>query len=284
MKNSVLAMLGLALAMTLVISPSDASTPTPKRKFDKVFVIVLENASASQALRQPYMKSLLSRGAYLSNFYAAEGHSQPNYFAMTSGSTHGVTTNDMVDLDVRHIGDLLEAKGKSWRQYANGYPGDCFLGKASGRYRRRHAPFLSYKNIQRSPARCAYAVKGSSLDADIAAGRLPTYSLYIPDNDQNGHDAGVATADRWLRSAFDKKFSDPRFMRGMLVVITFDEDDGEHGNHIYTLLLGESVKAGAQVSSRQDFYTLLRTIEDNFSLGTLGQHDKSAKPITGIWR
>lgn len=274
--------LAVALAASMMLSPSGASAV--ERKFDKVFIIVLENASASQALRQPYLRSLVSRGAYLENFRARAHPSQPNYIALTSGSTHGVKVNTNVDLDVRHIGDLLEEHGLSWRQYASGYPGGCFLGKESGRYRRRHAPFLSYRNVQQSPRRCRYTVNASQLDGDIAARRLPTYSMYVPDMDENGHDAGVAAADRWLRKAFEGRFRDPRFMKGMLVVITFDEDDNHHGNHIYTLLLGDSVKPGSRVSSRQDFYSLLRSIEDNFSLGTLGQQDAAAAPITGIWR
>lgn len=274
--------LAAALAVFLQFAPPGASAA--ERKFDKVFIIVLENASASQALRQPYMRSLLSRGAYLENFFARTHPSQPNYIALTSGSTHGVKVNTPVDLDVRHIGDLLEENGRSWRQYASGYPGGCFLGKESGRYRRRHAPFLSYRNVQQSPRRCAYTVNAAQLDGDIAAGRLPTFSLYIPDQHENGHDSSVAAADRWLRKAFDHRFSDPRFMKGMLVVITFDEDDNHHRNHIYTLLLGDAVKPGARVAGRQDFYSLLRTIEDNFSLGTLGRQDKTATPITGIWR
>ena len=201
----------LAAALAVLLNFAAPCAAASERKFDKVFIIVLENASASQALRQPYLRSLVARGAYLEDFRARTHPSQPNYIALTSGSTHGVKVNTTVDLDVRHVGDLLEEKGLIRRQYASGYPGGCFLGMESGRYRRRHAPFLSYRNVQQSPVRCRYTVNASQLDGDIAAGRLPTYAMYIPDMDENGHDPGVAAADRWLRKVVRRKIQRPAF-------------------------------------------------------------------------
>ena len=187
-------------------------------------------------------------------------------------------------LSVDRITVRLEARDKTWRQYASGYPGNCFLGESRRRYARKHVPFLSYVNVQQDPHRCANVVDASQLDRDIGNGALANYSLYIPDLDEDGHHTGVGYAANWLRVTFDAKFKDPRFMKDMLVVITFDEDDGKHGNHIYTLLLGDSVKAGATTDARYDFFSLIRTIEDAFELGTLGKKDAAAKPITGIWK
>jgi hypothetical protein len=77
---------------------------------------------------------------------------------MTSGSTQKVAGDGPVTLAVQHLGDLLEAKRMTWRQYAEGFPGNCFLGQSSGRYVRHHAPFLSYQDVQTNPERCANAV------------------------------------------------------------------------------------------------------------------------------
>jgi hypothetical protein len=252
--------------------------------FKRVFVIVLENTGAEQALAQPYLRSLLREGAYLNKFFAISHPSQPNYIAMTSGDTQGVVDNRPVSLKARHLGDLLDDKFMTWRQYAGGYPGRCFLGEVHGTYARKHAPFLSYRNVQNDPARCARTVNSAQLDRDIADGKLADYSLYIPDIDEDGHDTGVGFADRWLKVTFGKKFKDPRFMKDMLVVITFDEDDGKHGNKIYTVLLGDSVIPGARSETRHDFYSLLRTIEDTLGLASLNTNDAKAKPIVGIWK
>jgi hypothetical protein len=252
--------------------------------FKKVFIIVLENTAAVTALQQPYLQSLRQTGAYLNQFFAVTHPSQPNYIALTSGSTNGVSGDGNVTLAVKHVGDLLDAKHLTWRVYAEGFPGPCFLGARSGTYVRKHAPFLSYQNVQRNAARCANIVNAAQLDQDIAAGTLADYSLYIPDLKNDGHDTGVSFADMWLRQAFEPKFTDPRFTYDMLVVVTFDEDDQGHGNHIYTVLLGESVLPGTTSETRYDFFNLLRTIEETFALGTLGKHDAKAAPITGVWK
>ena len=73
-------------------------------------------------------------------------------------------------------------------------------------------------------------------------------------------------------------------MKGMLVVITFDEDDNRHGNNIYAVLLGDSVLPGIKSGNRYDFYSLLKTIEVTFGLGTLGKHDAQAIPVSGVWK
>src|SRR4051812_6048048 len=52
-------------------SPSPSPTTVPTRaSFKKVFVIVLENTNASDALNQPYLKKISTDGAYLDSFYA----------------------------------------------------------------------------------------------------------------------------------------------------------------------------------------------------------------------
>lgn len=263
----------------LVPPPLTFVTPS----FKRVFVIVLENTAGEKALKQPYLKSLLKTGAYLNNFFAVSHPSQPNYIAMTSGSTNGVKGDNNVNLPVRHLGDLLEAKNMKWRQYAEGFPGNCFLGRQRGKYVRKHAPFMSYTNVT-TTARCANAVDSAQLDQDIAGGSLADYSLYAPDLDHDGHDTNVLTADNWLLETFDPKFKDPRFMKNMLVVITFDEDDNHHGNRIYTVLLGDSVLPGKISDTRYDFFSLLRTIEETFALGTLGKDDAKATPISDVWK
>ncbi|MBI5193907.1 MAG: hypothetical protein HZA08_10770 [Nitrospirae bacterium] len=252
--------------------------------FDHIFIVVLENTNAEDAYSQPFMRMIANQGAYLSNFHGVTHPSQPNYLALTSGSTWNVN-NDMITLDTGHIGDLLEAKKKSWKVYVDKYPGNCFLNEKRGAYVRKHVPFLSYKNIQLNPARCARIVNSTEMLIDIKDGTLPNFSLYIPDNNNNGHDTGVAYADTWLKETFEHLLKDKHFTRGLLFIVIFDEG-GKHNddNHVYAIFWGDSVSPGSVSNTRYDHYSLLRTVEDSFKLGTLGRNDKKAGPITGIWR
>ncbi len=253
--------------------------------FNKVMIVVLENANYADAMAQPFLGQLAKSGALLSNFSAVARPSLPNYIALTAGTVAGLSSNDPVNLNLPHIGDLLEAKGKAWKVYAEAYPGRCFLGAQSGPYVRKHVPFLSFKNIQNDTRRCANIVEASTLDRDAATGNLADYSLYIPDENNDGHHTGVRFADRWTERIFGPRLKNPGFMKGMLWVVTFDEAaGGDHSNHIYTALAGESVLSGSVSKSPYNHYSLLRTIEDALGLGTLGRDDAVASRIGRVWR
>jgi len=274
----------LVAGVMLSMAPSTSAVhaqPVPVRR---VMIVVLENTDYEAALAQPFLGQLAARGALLSSFFAETHPSQPNYVAMTAGSTYGLTSNADVTLDVPHVGDLLEAAGRSWRVYAEGYPGNCFLGSSMGAYVRRHVPFLSFRSVQTNATRCQRIVNASALANDVANGTLPDYGFYVPDLNNSGHDTGVAFADQWLARTFGPLLEDARFMDGTLFVVTFDEDDGIHANHIYTVLSGTGVRPGSVSTSRYDHYSLLRTIEDVLGLGGLGQRDADAQPVAGVWR
>ena len=67
----------------------------------------------------------------------------------------GVSGDGKYDLNDKHVGDLLEAAGLDWRTYAEDFPGKCFTGGSSGKYVRKHNPFMSFTNVTTNPARCA---------------------------------------------------------------------------------------------------------------------------------
>jgi Phosphoesterase family len=262
-----------------------ASRPQDVRSITKIMIVVLENTNYDAALRQPFLKSLTHRGALLTHYSAVAHPSEPNYIALISGSTYGVASDANVTLDKPQIGDLLEAKGLTWKVYSEGYPGNCFLGAAAGNYVRKHVPFLSFKNVQDDPARCARIVDASELNSDVRDGKLPAYSLYIPDLKDDGHDTGVAYADRWLSATFGPFLQNPRFTRGMLFVVTFDEGRSFFGgNHVATVLVGDTVTPGAASGTDYNHYSLLRLVEDAFGLRSLGPGDAHAGVITGIWK
>lgn len=249
----------------------------------RVLVVVLENQDPAKTLAQPFLGQLAARGAYLRNYHAVARPSQPNYFAMTAGSTFGVTNNNPVVLDVPSIATLLEKRGLRWKAYAEGYPGGCFTGVDWGLYVRRHMPFISYAEIQLSPTRCANIVNATEFDVAVASRTLPDFSFYVPDLENDAHNTGIEYADAWLRTRFGSLLEDPGFMDGMLFVVTFDEADVDPANTIYTVFFGAGVRSGFVSDRPYDHYSLLRTIEQIFHTGTLGQADATASVIDDVW-
>lgn len=277
---SILGAVALTAACPL-LSVADNSKP----HFSRVMTVIFENAGYTDVLNQSFFAQFANEGALFTHFMAEAHPSQPNYIALTSGGTQGVTGDGSVTVNAKNIVDLLEAHGKTWKVYVEAYPGKCFTGTSSGTYARKHVPFISYSDIQKNPTRCAHIVNSSELDTDIQNGTLPDYSFYVPDLNDDGHDTDAATASQWFSNAFGPRLQNPAFSTGMLVIATYDEAEPVWvANQIYTAVYGDSVIPGTQDSTQVNHYSLLKMIEDNFSLGNLGGQDATATAIDGIWK
>jgi hypothetical protein len=274
-------LLTLSLALPLSAARRRAVRSPALEPIEHVFVVILENTDADVAENLPFLSRLASEGALLADYQSLTHPSQPNYIALAAGSTWGVDHDSVVTLDVPHLGDLLENAHRTWRVYAENYPGNCYLESATADrlYVRRHVPFLEFKNVVSDPARCAsHVVDASVLDADIATRALPSFALYVPNQRNNGHDTTPGFADAWLESRFGALLKDSRFTRRTLFIVTFDESDSRD-LRIWTLLWGTGVRQMVS-TQRYDHYSLLRTIEELFGTGTLGQNDETADPIS----
>jgi hypothetical protein len=85
-----------------------------------VFVIVMENKSSEEALAGQFTASLAATYREAANYHAVAHPSVPNYLALTSGSTWGVTDDSYHVLPAQDIGDQLTAGHVSWRAYMEG--------------------------------------------------------------------------------------------------------------------------------------------------------------------
>jgi hypothetical protein len=259
-----------------------------------VVLVILENGSPKTAAKQEFMKLLEENGTRLDQYFAVAHPSQPNYVALISGSAKDALTDGPIALDRPHLGRIL---GKRWKVYADGYPavaGRCFLGKESGVHRkgyvRRHVPFLSFVDVQKSD--CAQIVRldtpsdpVAALRADIAGGALPDFALLIPDLTHDGHEpSDIPTANKWLMANIGPLLHDPKFTSGLVFILTFDEDDSHGGtdNRVYTVISGDRVKTGVNTDV-YDHYDLLATIAALLNV-TPPPLDEPARPIGGIWK
>jgi hypothetical protein len=276
---------------TFLLAPDAAARSRVVRarpSIQRVFLVVLENQDADAVLSRPFVQRLVAGGGLLANYHCITHPSQPNYIALAAGSTWGVKDDSAVVLDVPHLGDLFDARAISWKVYAERYPGGCFLGTSAANqlYVRRHVPFLEFANMQKNGARCAaHVVNATLLDADIAAGSLPAFSMYIPDQDHNGHETDVDTADAWMAARFGPLLNDPRFMNGTLFILTYDESGNSSSTRVATVLYGAGVKRGSSSARLYDHYDLLRTIEELLHVPTLGKEDlKQGERITDVFQ
>src|SRR5678815_2544768 len=115
---------------------SGDSEPQPETEvvsgIQHVIWIWFENreASAINSTTAPYFASFAAANVNFTNFFGVTHPSQPNYIHAFSGSNQGVTTNDYCTFpsSTDNLAKQLAAAGKSWRVYAQNFPGNCFDG------------------------------------------------------------------------------------------------------------------------------------------------------------
>jgi acid phosphatase len=278
-----------ALAVASGASGTDgASTGTALPRFDRVVVVVFENTEFGQVIGNadaPTFDSLAQRYALLTNYRGVAHPSLPNYLALVSGSTQGVTSDcTMCRVSATNLADTLERAGKTWKTYAEGLPRAGFTGPWAGRYAKKHNPFLYFTDVASSPDRLRRIVPLDALRGDLAAGELPDFSLVVPDLCHDMHDCSVATGDAWLGTFLRPLLRSAALGHGAVFVV-FDEGTSSQGGggHVPALVLGPLVRPGSRTSTPLDHYGLLRTIESAWHLPLLGR-SRGARPITGIWR
>jgi hypothetical protein len=274
----------LVLAGLVFLPGAEAKRPVPA--FERVVVIVFENKGPAAVLGNrdaPTFNSLASRHAVLSRYSSITHPSLPNYLALVSGSTHGITTNCTSCLvPGPSLADTLERAHMTWKTYAEGLPRPGYTGCCSGRYAKKHVPFLYFRRVVSSPARVRRVVPLTQLSRDLAAGRLPDFSLVIPDLCHDMHDCSVRTGDDWLGRFLPPLLRKAQLARAVLFIV-FDEPPERQGTLVPALAVGPLVRRGSVFAGRTSHYGLLRTIEDAWGLPRLGRSARAA-PITGIWR
>jgi hypothetical protein len=275
----------------------------PGKHFDRVLIIVLENQGYSAAMSNEFLAKLATKGTSFRNFKNLYHPSYPNYLAMIAGSSFGMHSNSQINLpdDAQHrtIADLLD-----WKNYAENYPTSVqpYLKADAGKYARKHVPFLSFVKIQKESynnvvsvdtkdPHNAFVTEVEMFRKDPKKFPLPRYMFYSPNLDDDGHDPfyysrkGLQKTSRWLETFFRTWFPwDHKEMSGTLVIVTFDESEGDEKiDRIYTVFLGDMVRI-QMVDNEYNHYSVLRTIEDNFGLPPLNSGDTNAAPITEAWK
>ncbi|WP_185149654.1 MULTISPECIES: alkaline phosphatase family protein [Streptomyces] len=254
-----------------------SAVPTP----DHVIVVVFENHAYSQVIGSssaPYINSLVSGGANLTQMYAETHPSQPNYYAMFSGSTQGITDDSCVTPGFSSAANLASeqlAAGRTWASYNETLPSQGSTTCSSGKYAQKHNPWFGFSNVPTSSAKTF-----AQFPTDYST--LPQLSFVTPNLCSDMHDCSVSTGDTWLKNNLGA-YATWAKTHNSLLVVTMDEDNRLAGNRIPTVLYGQPVTAGSSSSATYDHYDLLRTLEDSQGLTAHAGNAASASDITGIW-
>ncbi len=266
---------GLLAGPGALVSRPAALAPIPRP--DHTVVVIMENHSYSSVIGNgsaPYINSLRTEGASFTNSHGVGHPSEPNYLALFEGATENLTDDSCPHTySAANLGSELLASGQSFVGYSESMPSDGYTGCTSGRYARKHNPWVNYRNVPASSNRTFDAFP-SDFDA------LPTVSYVAPNLCNDMHDCSVATGDAWLRSRMDPYVQWAK-THNSLFVLTFDESDTST-NQVPTIFVGPMVQAG-DYGERVDHYRTLRTLEEMYGVPATGI-SASSEPIASAWQ
>jgi phosphatidylinositol-3-phosphatase len=248
-----------------------------------VQLVIFENEAYQDIIgnsQAPYITSLAKKWANMTNSFAIAHPSEPNYLALFSGSTQGVTSDNCpVTFSDANIGSELLAAKLTFRGLAETMPYKGFTGcmahpdslPSGWLYMRKHVPWPDFTNV---PAADSWPYKKPRLPLTPAA----DFVWITPNMCNDMHDCSIATGDKWASKNLPSLIKWDAANDGVLI-LTFDEDDGSHGNQVATILMG-NVNPG-QYDQMINHYSVCRTITDIFGLKPIA-NGKTATPIKGV--
>jgi acid phosphatase len=268
---------------TASVQATSAGAAAAPPRLDHVVIVMEENKDYSEIIGRPdeapYINDLATRSALFTNSFGVTHPSQPNYIALFSGSTQGVTSDDCPQnfTNVPNLGSDLIGAGDSFAGYAEDLDGqgstDCGdhwywpFG-----YARKHVPWVDFNNVPSTSNKT-----WDQFPSDYS--QLPTVSFVIPDLCDDMHSCGRDSGDSWLSDNLGA-YATWAESHNSLLIVTWDEDD-DANNLIPTIIHGAHVQPGTY-GEFIDHYSVLRTVETMYGLpvrGTAG----SRSPITDIW-
>jgi hypothetical protein len=278
---------GSASASSGPSSPS--AQPAARHAFAHIYLLILENHEYGSIVGSgdaPYLNGLFTRYGLATAMRAVTHPSEPNYLALVSGGTQGVGDDGVYNIDAPSLFDQVEASGRTWHVFAQGYPGSCSAVASTGAvadgpgqpgdYARKHNPAISLTSISRNPARCAQITGLAGFDPGAA-----DFEMIVPNQINDMHSASVRTGDDFLAAFLPSILGSAAFAAGSLLIVTFDEggtNDGG-GGHIATLVATPSMLPGTRFDGPATHYSVLRTIEEAWGMPALGAAGE-ASPLT----
>jgi hypothetical protein len=236
----------IALAMSVSANADETDSSLRFPKYSHVVVCIMENHSSATILgdntNAPYINSLASTNAVLSNYFAVSHPSTPNYFALYGGSDFGVTDDDNHNEAGPSLATELQASGLR------------FTGYIEATSPHKHNPWESFP-------------EGTSVQADFSTwpsaenfASLPAVAFVIPNSIDDMHDGTVLQGDTWLQNKLDSYIQWAE-LHNSLFILTWDEDDDNvtGNNQVLTILAGANVRPG-RYSTQLNHYSTLSTI------------------------
>lgn len=243
-----------------------SSHPGPIRH---VVWIWMENHSYSQVIGSedaPYVNALAGACGLATDYHAIGHPSLPNYLAATGGSTFGVRGDQLPPGRVIHSPSIFSevaASGRQWRTYVESMSGNC---RATGAHGFGRNPVKYYAAEQKLCGRWDVPLgtpQAGPLASALRAGRLPAFSLVIPNLCDSSHSCPPPAGDAWLSRWLNAIVTSRAYRKGdTAVFLTWDEGRRPLSQHVPMLVISPGTTPGSRSAAPYNHYSLLRTTAD----------------------
>jgi len=185
------------------------------------------------------------------------------------------------------IGDRLSEQRISWAWYSGGW-NTAVLGHADPLFQFHHQPFAYYANYaDGTPGRADHLKDEGDFYTDVMGGKLPAVTFIKPLGPDNEH-PGYATLLNGPQHAADlvSTIQNSQYWNDTAVIITYDEHGGrwDHvapptidkwgpGLRVPTIIISPFAKKGFVDHTQYDTSSILKLIEERWSLPPLGTRD-----------
>jgi hypothetical protein len=270
MKTILVASISFLIGFSSVKAQTPAANEAAEiRPFDHMFMVLLENVGYEAVIGNsrdaPYINNtLLPQGTLYTQSFGIRYPSLPNYLALFSGSTQGVTDDDCSNgpFHAPNLYARMAQAGLTIQGLMEDLPYHGFQGCTYSHYVKKHNPFPFFTGIPGS----AWVVY-NGLPAVV-----PNFAFIVPNTLHDMHDGAtlaikIQRGDLWLSQNLPQ-FIDYAHANNGLVILTMDT--GQVANHIPTLLVGPRIAHGATNNIQVNHYNVLKTITDNFGLRAIG--------------
>jgi hypothetical protein len=235
---------------------SPCGQPSSSLSYGHVVWIMLENVGYSVvgSPSAPYLNFLARHCGLATNDVAISHPSLPNYVALTTGSTLGITDDSEPSGHRLAAVSIFSQLRGNWRALVESMPTPCDR-VTSGSYAARHNPAVYFPNISSA---CQRNDVSLTTPLTLAA----AFTLIVPNICHDMHSCPVSTGDAWLARYVPLIIASSQYQRhSMVLFITFDENDASPTNRVPLWVIAPSVPRASRVGAAFSHYSLLRTTE-----------------------
>ena len=230
-------------------------------------------ASVVGAREAPYLRTLGQECGLATDYHAVSHPSLPNYLALTSGTTSGITDDGEPGVHPLAAASIFSELGSNWRALEESMPTACDR-VTSGDYAARHNPAVYFTNLR---TLCPTHDLPLRYPLTLSA----AFTFITPNICDDMHDCSVGVGSAWLSRIIPLIVGSSEYRSNSTVVfIVWDESDTGPDNQVAAYVIAPSVPHALRIKDLLTHYSLLRTTEQILGLRLLRAANGARSMIT----